>query len=342
MPQLLKGTTYTTGASVTAENLNEHVDNAALLDGAISDQAAGGAPTASDKLLISQNNNLRQITVQTLFASPQPLGATTASAATVTTATVTGTLAVTGVTTLSDNLIANKGAIINENANDVDTRVEGTTDANLIYVDAGTNRVGIGTATPATKLDVNGAATITGATAITGATTVTGDTTLDGAVVINEAGANKDTRIEGDTDANLLMVDASADCVGIGTATPAKKLDVVGDVQVSGAILNSGVVKAFCQFATDNHVATADANKKFNIASVAATANANEYKITFTNAAPTAHLFAIGQAAQDNGNIWSIQTVSATVNDITFTILARDGGNTGSIDGTIWIAILGV
>jgi hypothetical protein len=37
------------------------------------------------------------------------------------------------------------------------------------------------------------------------------------AVVVNESGANVDFRVEGDTEANLLFVDASADAVGIGT-----------------------------------------------------------------------------------------------------------------------------
>jgi hypothetical protein len=41
-----------------------------------------------------------------------------------------------------------------------------------------------------------------------------------GAVVFNDAGADVDFRVEGDTNANLLFVDASADAIGIGTASP--------------------------------------------------------------------------------------------------------------------------
>lgn len=53
-------------------------------------------------------------------------------------------------------LIQQTNAIINESGNDADTRIEGNTDANLLYVDAGEDRVGIGTNAPATKLDVAG------------------------------------------------------------------------------------------------------------------------------------------------------------------------------------------
>jgi hypothetical protein len=49
-----------------------------------------------------------------------------------------------------------------------------------------------------------------------------------GANVFNEAGADVDQRIEGDTDQNLVFVDASTDRVGIGTATPTAKLQVNG------------------------------------------------------------------------------------------------------------------
>lgn len=62
--------------------------------------------------------------------------------------------------------------------------------------------------------------------------TVTGTANLDTAVTINDSGADKDFRVEGDTDANLLFTDASTDRVGVGTNTPTAKFTVVGDQHV--------------------------------------------------------------------------------------------------------------
>ena len=59
--------------------------------------------------------------------------------------------------------------------------------------------------------------------------TITADgADLDGAVVINESGADVDFRVEGDTDENLLFVDASTDRVGVGTNAPDALLTVDG------------------------------------------------------------------------------------------------------------------
>jgi hypothetical protein len=62
--------------------------------------------------------------------------------------------------------------------------------------------VGIGTSSPAAKLSV------------------------DGSAIFNESGADVDFRVEGDTNANLLFVDASTDKVGIGVSNPSALLDV--------------------------------------------------------------------------------------------------------------------
>jgi len=55
-------------------------------------------------------------------------------------------------------------------------------------------------------------------------------------LVFNEAGADKDARFEGDTDANLLFTDASTDRVGIGTNTPTAKLQVNGSFALAAPV----------------------------------------------------------------------------------------------------------
>ncbi|NDE02060.1 MAG: hypothetical protein EBZ91_10015, partial [Gammaproteobacteria bacterium] len=80
------------------------------------------------------------------------------------------------------------------------------------------------------KLIQNSNATLTDAGALT----------LTNGAVINEAGADSDTRIEGDTDANLLFVDASTDRIGVGTSSPGSKFDVKGTLRLSGS--SSGYV----------------------------------------------------------------------------------------------------
>ncbi len=88
--------------------------------------------------------------------------------------------------------------------------MEGDTEANLLFVDASADNIGIGTSSPSATLDV------------------------DGSAIFNESGAAVDFRVEGDTEANLFFVDASADMVGIGTSSPDKKLEVNGgDLKVT-------------------------------------------------------------------------------------------------------------
>lgn len=58
--------------------------------------------------------------------------------------------------------ISNSEVVINESGKDTNFRVESDGNANMIFVDAGTNKVGIGKNSPATELEVNG--TISGST----------------------------------------------------------------------------------------------------------------------------------------------------------------------------------
>jgi len=58
--------------------------------------------------------------------------------------------------------------------------------------------------------------------------------TPSGGLILNETGADTDSRFEGDTDANCFYLDASTDRIGIGTATPSQKLDVNGNANATG------------------------------------------------------------------------------------------------------------
>jgi len=55
-------------------------------------------------------------------------------------------------------------------------------------------------------------------------------------LVINEIGAVFNVRIEGDTDANLFVTDATNSRIGVGTLTPSEKLDIVGNAKLSGIL----------------------------------------------------------------------------------------------------------
>jgi hypothetical protein len=80
-----------------------------------------------------------------------------------------------------------------------------------------------------------GSSTITTTGAVsTGALTSTGNISFDGgSFVFNEAGADKDFRIEGDTEANLFVADASTDRIGIGTVAPDSVLHVQNGATVN-------------------------------------------------------------------------------------------------------------
>ena len=76
-----------------------------------------------------------------------------------------GTLGVTGATTLSAPLTVNSSAVFNESSTDSDFRVESDGNVNMVFVDASTDRVGIGTNAPTKTLDVNGEVKIATVTA---------------------------------------------------------------------------------------------------------------------------------------------------------------------------------
>ena len=84
MAQIQKGTTYVTGGSVTALNLNAHVDSAVLLPGAIVDQSTKAVPVGADAVLLNSAADaaLRKTTLAEIAANIIPANATLAANAT--------------------------------------------------------------------------------------------------------------------------------------------------------------------------------------------------------------------------------------------------------------------
>ena len=60
-------------------------------------------------------------------------------------------------------------------------------------------------------------------------------------LVINEIGAVFNVRIEGDADANLFYTDATNDRIGVGTASPATKLDVNGTITATSGVFTTNI-----------------------------------------------------------------------------------------------------
>jgi len=131
--------------------------------------------------------------------------------------------------------------VFNEPGNDWDLRVEGNTRPNLFFLDAGQDRIGINRTTgnvgatididnlavaePILILRDNGTAVMTVADG--------GGLTHEGGAVFNEAGAAVDFRVEGDTEPNLIHVNAGTDTVAFGTAAAAgQRITVMGPAQL--------------------------------------------------------------------------------------------------------------
>ena len=147
-----------------------------------------------------------------------------------------------------------------------------------------------------------------------------------GANVFNDAGADVDQRIEGDTDANLVFVDASTDRVGIGTATPTAKLQVNGSFAINAPVT-----------VTTNYTVAAD--------------------VTFViNNRAASNTLTLPTPADNTGRVLFVSTIQAqTVVSASSNVVPREGGaastailpNTDGAwsmlvcDGTNWIEMAG-
>jgi hypothetical protein len=99
-----------------------------------------------------------------------------------------------GETTLSAPLTVNSSAVFNESSTDSDFRVESDGNANMVFVDASMDRVGIGYASPTKTLDVNGEVRINTVTA-----TPTSLLGKDGSNVVGEVTLGNSLTLSGGT-----------------------------------------------------------------------------------------------------------------------------------------------
>jgi hypothetical protein len=72
------------------------------------------------------------------------------------------------------------------------------------------------------------------------------DITAVGEVVVNDASADVDFRIESDGNTNMLFVDAGNNRVGIANATPSVALDVTGEIKSSSKITGQSADLSLC------------------------------------------------------------------------------------------------
>ena len=221
------GTLIVTGGVGVSENLwvggYINVDNLRLQDNTLSS-------TNTDGNIVLAPNGAGDVQ---LDADTVRIG-DSGAAATLTT-NGAGNLTIRTGSTNSGSILINQG----DNGN-IDIEPHGTGDVNL---NADTVRVGDSNA--AATVTTNGTGNLTVRTGSTNSGSILinqGDNGVisiqthgTGEVVINDAGNAADFRVEGDTDANLLIADASVDRVGIGINAPATKLHI----QQTNAATNS-------------------------------------------------------------------------------------------------------
>jgi hypothetical protein len=137
-----------------------------------------------------------------------------------------GNITANGTLNVAGNVSLDGGTFVfNESSADLDFRIEGNGDANLLFTDAGNDRVGIKTSSPSTELHVVGGIKATGAIDFDG-----------GGFTFNDSHAAVDFRIETDTLTHAVFVDGSADKIGFGTSAPTSGFVSIDQASSTGAI----------------------------------------------------------------------------------------------------------
>ena len=249
---------------------------------------------------------------------------------------------------------ANDSVVINEDSADVDFRVESDGNANMLFVDGGNNRVGVGTGSPNRDLHISG-----GASDIAfGITNSASGTSASDGFSITVENPTPDVAIRQRENANMkfltnnterMRIDSSGR-VGIGTSTDTGKLNIYrsgGETQVkirsdsnqSGNIYftdaTSGYSGSFSYNHTDNSMrfATNGTGEKMRIDSsgnvLVGVTSAQDFDSTTTNG----HTFYGGSTnvalhSRNNANPLALQR---TGNDGSICNFYKDSAVVGSI-----------
>jgi len=149
-------------------------------------------------------------------------------------------------------------------------------------------------------------------------------------IVVNEIGANYDFRVEGDTDTSLLVCDASADRVGIGTSSPSQKLHVNGNVTATAYYGDGSNLTGISTSSSSN-------TQSQKSGTTTLTLNVGSYALHVVPLAAGTTISSITYSSvPSSGTVSTIVIVlkysgSATV---TWTNVLWAGGNTPSLTGT--------
>ena len=138
--------------------------------------------------------------------------------------------------TSNNNRIADFGTteiVFNEDGDDINFRVEGDTEANLLFVDAGNDRVGVGTNSPSEKLEVRGSLRVEDQA--TSPTIQLRDTDAAGDASITQRNSGDFAIINGATTRNTIFETGgsermrinSSGNVGIATTSPSEVFEVL-------------------------------------------------------------------------------------------------------------------
>ena len=183
------------------------VDDATTRNGyTLTFKPAGGAATT----LVSGAKHLLYTDGSTMFDVLDDCGDITAN----------GTLDVAGAISLDGGAF-----VFNNTGADKNFTIKSDDDAVNFFSDGGEDRIGIGTGTPSTKLDVVGGFKASGAVDLDG-----------GGFTWNQTGASLDFRCETNTLDDAFFIDGSADKVAFGCQDPSDAMVEINQSNSSGAI----------------------------------------------------------------------------------------------------------